>query len=185
MEMNQHQSYEQGYYTQNRTEDYRGYDSRQQAMSDGPQATTYHYDGPQQQQFYTSPIEDSAFMHSHSLVEKGNVAAGLCYVGLWLTGLLFLLFEHKNRLVRFHAMQSLLFFGGVNVLYIVLINIMVHHVPFIFGFAIFAFVVMNIVAFVGWIVGMMGAFAGTYRKLPFVGDIAERYANSTSGATVK
>lgn len=183
--MNQQQSYEQGYYTQNRTGNHRGYEAPEGAAFDGPQATAYHYDGPQQQQFYTPPIEDSTFMFSHSLVEKGNVAAGLCYVGFWLTGLLFLLFEHKNRLVRFHAMQSLLFFGGVNVLYIVLINIMIHHIPLIFGFAIFAFVVMNIVACVAWIVGMISAFSGKYRKLPFVGDIAERYVNSTNRGTVK
>jgi uncharacterized membrane protein len=182
--MSQYQRSEQEAYTQNYTEDYRGYESQQKALFDGPQDTSYHYDGPQQQQFYTPPLEDTTFMHSHVL-EKGNVAAGLCYVGFWLTGLLFLIFQHQNRLVRFHAMQSLLFFGGVNVLYIVLINIIANQVPFIFGFAIFAFVIMNIVAFVGWIVGMAGAFSGKYKKLPFVGDIAERYMHNTRRATVK
>ena len=112
---------------------------------------------------------------SHEI--NSRFAAFLSYSSLWLTGLLFLLFEKRNRFVRFHAMQSLLFFGGVNVLYIFLISIMVHEVPFFFGLAIFAFVLVNIVAFVAWIVGIVGAIRGRYVKLPFVGDLAERYVN--------
>jgi uncharacterized membrane protein len=184
MAMSQYQRSEQETYAQNHTEDYRGYTSQQKSLFDGPQDTHYHYDGPQQQQFYTPPLEDTASIHSHTL-EKGNVAAGLCYIGFWLTGFLFLIFQHENRLVRFHAMQSLLFFGGVNVLFIALITIMGSHIPFISGFAIFAFVIMNIVAFVAWIVGLTSAFSGKYKKLPFVGDIAERYTYNTHRATVK
>jgi uncharacterized membrane protein len=54
---------------------------------------------------------------------------------------------------------------------------MVNEVPFLWGLAIFAFVVVNVVAFVAWFVGMVGAIRGKYVKLPFVGDIAERYVN--------
>lgn len=103
-----------------------------------------------------------------------HVLAGLSYLGLWVTGLIFLIFGVKNRLIRFHALQSLLFFGTVNVLYIFLITIMANQVPFIWGFAVLAFVLMNIVALIGWVYGMVGAFSGRFTKLPFVGDIAER-----------
>lgn len=42
---------------------------------------------------------------------KPNVAGLLCYVGIWVTGIVFLIIEKKNTLVRFHAMQSLVSFG--------------------------------------------------------------------------
>ena len=37
-----------------------------------------------------------------------KTAAGLSYLGLWITGVIFFLMEKQNRFVRFHAMQSLL-----------------------------------------------------------------------------
>ena len=129
------------------------------------------------QQQYEMPVPGLHYFDFGSYEINSRFAAVLSYTALWLTGLLFLLFERKNRFVRFHAMQSLLFFGGVNVLYIFLISIMVNEVPFLWGLAIFAFVVVNVVAFVAWFVGMVGATRGKYVKLPFVGDIAERYVN--------
>ncbi|HEY4383822.1 MAG TPA: hypothetical protein VGN34_05005 [Ktedonobacteraceae bacterium] len=110
---------------------------------------------------------------------QGALPAVLCYVGLWLSGFLFLLFEKKDRFIRFHAMQSLLFFGAVNVLYVVFISLMSSSLSFVVGFAIFAFVVMNVVAVVAWFVGLIGALHGRYVKLPFVGEIAERYVNNS------
>ncbi|HTK08655.1 MAG TPA: hypothetical protein VL485_15915 [Ktedonobacteraceae bacterium] len=110
---------------------------------------------------------------------QGALPAVLCYVGLWLSGFLFLLFEKKDRFIRFHAMQSLLFFGAVNVLYVVFISLMSSPISFVAGFAIFAFVVMNVVAVVAWFVGLIGALHGRYVKLPFVGEIAERYVNNS------
>lgn len=144
---------------------------------DGPQATELPYQGmtpPPPIQAGIAPI----YQPTHSILgmpeTDSHVLAGISYLGLWVTGLLFLIFGVKNRLIRFHAMQSLLFFGTVNVLYIVLITIMAKQIPFIWGFAILAFVLMNIVALIGWIYGMIGAFSGRYTKLPFVGDIVER-----------
>ncbi|MBN2186624.1 MAG: hypothetical protein JW732_04135 [Dehalococcoidia bacterium] len=48
---------------------------------------------------------------------KPGVASVLCYVGFWVTGIIFLLIERKNRLVRFHAMQSLVTFGVLNIIW--------------------------------------------------------------------
>ncbi len=137
----------------------------------------------QGQQSYMPPMADAQHPGFSFLDINSRLAAFLSYTSFWLTGLLFLLFENRNRFVRFHAMQSMLFFGGVQVLYILLISIMVNKVPFLVGPAIFAFVIMNIVALVAWIVGMVGAIRGRYVKLPLVGDIAERYVNRD--ATVK
>jgi uncharacterized membrane protein len=146
------------------------------------------HEGPHYQQQHVPPVDsphyDTAPGAGLSSLPgiSGSFAAGLSYLGLWLTGLLFLLFERKNRLIRFHAMQSLLLFGGVNVLWFFLIRIMIDHTPFIWGFAIFAFVIINVIAAVSWFVGMIAAFSGKYTKLPLVGDIAERYVNSTMPA---
>ena len=148
----------------------------------GSDGKPHEYQRPQesvysQGQQYEAPMPGLNYFDFGSHEINSRFAAFLSYSSLWLTGLLFLLFEKRNRFVRFHAMQSLLFFGGVNVLYIVLISIMVHEVPFLFGLAIFAFVLLNVVAFVAWIVGMVGAIRGKYVKLPFVGDLAERCVN--------
>ncbi|SRR5579883_1914226 len=133
------------------------------------------YRQPQQQFPYAQPPFFASSQNDGGL--DGKLMAALSYLGLWLTGFLLVLFVRENRFIRFHAMQSLLFFGAVNVLYIVLISIMVRHVPLIFGFAIFFFVLMNIVAAVAWFVGFIGALSGKYLKLPLVGDFAERFAN--------
>ncbi|MGH9710063.1 MAG: zinc ribbon domain-containing protein, partial [Candidatus Acidiferrales bacterium] len=44
-----------------------------------------------------------------------NVAGLLCYVLGWITGLIFLLID-KRPFVRFHAAQSLVTFGALNIL---------------------------------------------------------------------
>ena len=48
---------------------------------------------------------------------KPNVAGLLCYVGFWVTGIIFLIIEKKNKTVRFHAMQSLVVFGILQIIW--------------------------------------------------------------------
>src|ERR1700688_4858254 len=47
-----------------------------------------------------------------------NVAAFLCYLVGWISGLIFFLID-KRPFVRFHAAQSIVVFGGLHVLNIV------------------------------------------------------------------
>ncbi len=77
-------------------------------------------------------------------------------------------------------MQSLLFFGGFTVLTIVILNIFKYEYYFRFlsGFAFVLFMVMCLVAGVGWLVGLVSAVSGKRTKLPFVGDFAERFVGS-------
>src|SRR3990167_4800467 len=44
---------------------------------------------------------------------RPNVEALLTYLLGFVTGLIFLLIEKKNKFVRFHAMQSIVVFGAV------------------------------------------------------------------------
>lgn len=106
-----------------------------------------------------------------------NIAAGLSYVLGWVTGLIFFLIEKQNRFVRFHAMQSLLFFGGLTVIRIILSVIGALGLPFLGLFTGLIGFAVVIIGLVGWIVLMINGFQGKYYKLPIVGDYAEQYAN--------
>ena len=48
-----------------------------------------------------------------------NVAAFLCYLVGWVTGIIFFLID-KRPFVRFHAAQSIVVFGGLHILNIVI-----------------------------------------------------------------
>ena len=79
--------------------------------------------------------------------------------------MIFFLLERESRFVRFHAMQSILFFGILSVLEEVF-----SHLPFFapIGGA------LGLVMFIGWIVMMVKAHRGQYYKLPLFGDLADR-----------
>lgn len=102
-----------------------------------------------------------------------NTAAGLSYLFTWVSGLIIFLTEKQNRFVRFHAMQSILFFGGLTVLNILIGVVGAIGIPFI-GFL--GWIVWP-VWLVGWIVLMINGFQGNYFKLPIVGDYAEKYVD--------
>ena len=95
-----------------------------------------------------------------------TVAGLLCYLVGFVTGIIFLIIEKDNKFVRFHAMQSVLAFGFLFVLQVVLTFI-----PFL-GWALLW--VLHIVTLVVWILLMVKAYKGEYYKLPIVGDMAEQ-----------
>ena len=106
-----------------------------------------------------------------------KTAAGLSYLGVWITGIIFFVLEKQNRFVRFHAMQSILFFGGLSALSIIL-GIARDFSPDLLAIGLGCVSgLIGLATFVGWIVLMINAFQGKYFKLPIVGDYAERYAN--------
>ncbi|XEC95045.1 DUF4870 domain-containing protein [Paenibacillus tarimensis] len=97
-----------------------------------------------------------------------KIAGLLCYLGSFVTGIIFLVIERESRFVKFHAMQSIV----VSVALIV-INIVLGFIPFI-GF-LFS-MLLSVVAFVLWIVLMLAALQGKWFKLPVLGDFAEQQA---------
>ena len=100
-----------------------------------------------------------------------NVAALLSYVLGWVSGLVFILLENENKFVRFHAMQSIIVFGSLNI-----ISIVIGSIPFI-GWGVAS--VVGVLGFVLWIVLMIKAYQGTMFKLPWAGDLAEKWSTST------
>jgi uncharacterized membrane protein len=99
---------------------------------------------------------------------KPNVAGLLCYLLLWVTGLAFLILEKKDKFVRFHAIQSLIVFGAISVVYAILFWIPI--VGWVFGWILWVFV------FVLWIILMVKAYQGEKIKMPIAGDYAEKHA---------
>lgn len=101
-----------------------------------------------------------------SIGMQANVAALLSYLAGLVTGIIFFLIEKENKFVRFHAMQSIVTFGALWVLYIILM-----FVPVI-GWILLP--VLSILNLILWIVLMIKAYQGVYFKLPIAGDIAEK-----------
>ena len=93
-----------------------------------------------------------------------NVAGLLCYVLGWVSGLVFFLLETENKFVRFHAIQSILVFGVLNI----------------------ALFVLGWIPVIGWVLGVLWvvlliilvirAYQGVKFKLPWSGDLAEKWA---------
>ena len=102
-----------------------------------------------------------------------NVAGLLCYLGVWITGIIFFVIEKKNNWIRFHAAQSLVLFGSFALTAMVL-----GWIP-VFGRVVTA--VLGITGFILWIVLMVKAYHGERYKVFIAGDIAESMAASTGG----
>jgi uncharacterized membrane protein len=103
-----------------------------------------------------------------SMGMEQNLEGLLCYVLLWVTGIIFLVMEKDNKFVRFHAVQSIIVFGAYTVLAIIL-----SFVPVV-GYIIN--VILGIAAFILWVILMMKAYQGTMYKLPVAGDLADQYS---------
>jgi uncharacterized membrane protein len=100
-----------------------------------------------------------------------NVAALLCYVAGWISGIIFLVLEQRNKFVRFHAAQSIVAFGSITVAGIVLGLIPVVGVAFSS--------IIGIIGFIVWIIMIVKASSGEWYKLPWAGDVAERIVASS------
>lgn len=95
-----------------------------------------------------------------------SVAGALSYLLGFVTGILFFVVEKDNPFVRFHALQSIIFFGGLFVvmMFFGLIPVLGFLVNFLLGLC----------AFAAWLFLIVKAAQGVAFKLPVVGDIAER-----------
>jgi len=176
--------------TPNQQDSYHGYVGWSQ---EPPHTAEYQQQEQQhtfQQQEYPPPrsFEQISYLQQEQVqpalaLNYTGLAAILCYSIGWLTGLLFLLFARENRFVRFHALQSLTFFGSINLLDIALVKLAMFHLPYLSHLAIPGFLLLNFVAFIGWCVAIIQASRGKYYRLPFIGDLVA--ASINRGPTVK
>jgi uncharacterized membrane protein len=120
-----------------------------------------------------SPGPVVAAPSSEGLAE--NVAGLLCYAGLWVTGIIFLLID-KRPFVKFHAAQSIVVFGALTVLRIGLGMIFGPSGLLGLGLWLALSTLIGLVWFVLWILLMVKAFQHELFKVPIAAGVAEGIA---------
>ena len=116
-----------------------------------------------------------------------NIAALLSYILGWIGGLIFFLIEKDSRLVKFHAVQS------------IMLNVLAAVLAFVLWIVTFVFVIIGaavgdvlggivtLLATLIWVAFGVGiliavimclvkAFQGQYFKLPIIGNFAEKFS---------
>ena len=111
-----------------------------------------------------------------------NVAGLLCYLLGWLTGIIFLLID-KRPFVRFHAAQSMVVFGGLHILSIAVgiffgAGFMFHGGLGVFGVWSAVYGLINLVAFILWILLMVKAYQHERFEVPIAAGIAKGFAGN-------
>jgi uncharacterized membrane protein len=110
-----------------------------------------------------------------------NLAAALCYLFGFITGILFLVLApyNQNRNIRFHAFQSIFLNIAWVVFWIVIsmVSLMFSFVPFL---RLFVATVLQFAVGLGglilWLYLMFKAYNGEKVVLPIVGPMAEKQA---------
>jgi uncharacterized membrane protein len=110
---------------------------------------------------------------------RPRVAAVLAYLFGWVSGLILFMYEDRNEEVRFHAAQSILFslaaFGALVALFLVSL------LPF-GGLVLDVLMLLVILGAVGaWLFLLYKAWRLEHVTLPYVGEIAERWARTGVG----
>ena len=113
---------------------------------------------------------------------QDNVAALLAYL-FGVVAIIFLVIEpyNKNKFVRFHCFQCLFFWGAIIAGNIVLTiaSIVLGMIPVVGGIvALLLWLGLWGGSFVAWVMLMIKAYQGQKWKLPFIGELAEKQANS-------
>ena len=114
-----------------------------------------------------------------------NIASLLAYLFGWVSGLIFFLMEKDSKLVRFHAMQSILLNVVILVLMVVLwivsfvLLLMLAMLPDIMGSLIgvlttLLWILFSLGLLVAWIICVVRAYQGQFFKLPIIGNMAEK-----------
>jgi len=106
-----------------------------------------------------------------------NVAAALSYI--WIVGLIFLLIEpyNKNRVVRFHAFQSV-FYGVAWMILWFGMHIVFAIMPFLGLLILPIYALIGLGGFVYWLFLAFKAYNNEQYKIPVIGEIAAKQAGA-------
>jgi len=102
-----------------------------------------------------------------------NVAGLLCYALWWVTGLIFY-FIDKRPFVRFHAAQSIVVFGGLMIIRIVLSMLFVAGGAAVLSVGFGLLTLVSILGVVLWILLMIKAYQGEKFRIPLAADLADQ-----------
>jgi len=100
-----------------------------------------------------------------------NTAAALCYLLGLVTGIIFLVLEpyNKNKLIRFHAFQSIFLHVVVIIVWVVFRTILPWGLWYLMTLIDLAF-------FVLWLFMLIQTYQGKKVVLPVIGDLAAKQA---------
>ena len=125
-------------------------------------------------------------------VEKGDSGAQmkqnkmglLCYAGFYVTGIILLVIEKKNRVVRFHAMQALVTFGILQIIWGIASSF---GSPLVWGLGLgwglfsplliagfVVYVIFFVIWWILWAVLMYRTYHGRMYRVPLFGNLAEK-----------
>jgi len=99
-----------------------------------------------------------------------NVAGVLCYLGAFITGIIFLIIEKDNHFVKFHAMQSTVLFIAIAI-----ITSIIGWVPFI-GWLVASLI--SLISVILWIILMVKTYANETVKIPVVAEVSDSLLRS-------
>lgn len=122
--------------------------------------------GPQSQYWERQNIMTSK---PTSLGTEEHIAIAISYALGWLSGLIVLLIEKENETVRYHAAQSIIVFGTIHLVQLIL------PIFLFIGFGLMG--ILGLLALVLWIVFLVKALS----KQPLVLDFVAPYAEKLSG----
>jgi uncharacterized membrane protein/DNA-binding XRE family transcriptional regulator len=127
---------------------------------------------------------------AHGVDQLSRRLASLSYLLGWVSGLFLFLLVREKRFVRFHSVQSLLFFGGSTVLSMTLVGDLVllsatevvHPSWQQYPEAGLALLLLLNILFtvIVWMLLMIQAWQGRSYQLPFVGHWSEQIVTRTS-----
>ncbi len=100
-----------------------------------------------------------------------NIALLLCYLFGWASGIVFLFYAKKDKVIRFNAWQSIIIFGILSVAVVILnlvppIGGILHWVLFVLYWIV---VTLSLVL---WLFLMGKGYQGQAYRLPVAGDLA-------------
>jgi uncharacterized membrane protein len=109
-----------------------------------------------------------------------KTAATLSYLLWWLTGIIFLFVGKDDPDVKFHAAQSVVFFGAITILRILLGIIGSFTLG---GVMFFLSTVIFIIGVIYWIIALYKSWTGNGARfeLPLVGGVVTPYAEQIAG----
>lgn len=97
-----------------------------------------------------------------------NLAGLLCYVGLWISGLILYSLERKSDFVKFHAKQAIVTFLPLTILIPILEAILPWSLLQVSS------IILGPIILILWVICMIKAYQGEKWRVPLIGDLLER-----------
>jgi len=112
-----------------------------------------------------------------------RTASTLAYMGWWVTGLIFWVVERRDELVRFHAAQATIAFGGLALLILACAAfglLMLTFAPAAFSVFLGAAVIAWTLSVLLWILALWKASHAERWRIPIAARLADRFVKASA-----